>query len=82
MYDNRVYIIISVVEFPLINFNETLIDSYSTIRLSVNGTKGLLVWDNSSTPSFYNNLNTIEGPYTYNQIYDIMLTPEWYQESV
>ena len=78
MYENRIYIIISNVEIPFINFDELLIDSYSTLRFSVNRTKVLLKWGNEITPSFYNRLNTIEGPYTYSEIMEIMLTPEWY----
>jgi hypothetical protein len=77
MYDNIIYLIISNVEIPFVNFEEILIDSYSTLRFSVNGTKVLLKWNNSSTPSFYDRLNTKEGPYTYSEIYEIVSTPEW-----
>ena len=78
MYENRIYFMISNVEIPFINFNEILIDSYNTLRFSVNGTKVLLKWENGITPSFYNLLNTKEGPYTNSEILEIMLTPEWY----
>lgn len=80
MYENRTYIIISNVEIPFINFEEILIDSYSTLRFSVNGTKVLLKWEINTIPSFYTLLNTKEGPYTYSEIMEIMLTPEWYVE--
>ncbi len=82
MYENRIYFMISNVEIPFINFNEILIDSYNTLRFSVNGTKVLLKWENGITPSFYNLLNTKEGPYTNSEILDIMLTPEWSQDSI
>lgn len=82
MYENRIYYIISNVEIPFINFNEILIDSYNTLRFSINGTKVLLKWENGITPSFYNLLNTKEGPYTNSEILEIMLTPEWSQDSI
>ena len=82
MYENRIYFIISNVEIPFINFNEILIDSYNTLRFSINGTKVLLKWENGITPSFYNLLNTKEGPYTNSEILEIMLTPEWSQDSI
>jgi hypothetical protein len=82
MYENRVYLIISNVEIPFVNFEEILIDSYATLRFSTNGTKVLLKWDNSTTPSFYNSLNTKEGPYTHSEIISIMSTPEWSQDSI
>ena len=32
---------------------------------------------NGSTPPCVQNLTTSEGPYTYNEILDILATPEW-----
>jgi hypothetical protein len=47
----------------------------------VNKTKTILKWDGPTTPSFYDNLNTKEGPYTISEITQILSTPEWYIES-
>ena len=82
MFENRVFIIISTVEIPLINFEEILFESYNDLILSVNKTKTILKWDGPTTPSFYNNLNTKEGPYTINEIIQILSTPEWYEVTI
>jgi hypothetical protein len=82
MYNNRTYLIISNVEISFVNFDEILFNSYSELRCSVNGTKLLLKWDNTTTPSFYDKLNTKEGPYTHSEIIEVLSTPEWTQESI
>jgi len=82
MYENRVYLIISNIEIPFVTFDEILIDSYATLRFSINKTKVVLKWDNSLTPSFYDRLNTKEGPYTHSEILNILSTSEWNQETL
>ena len=82
MFENRVFIIISTVEIPLINFEEILFESYNDLILSVNKTKTILKWDGPTTPSFYNNLNTKEGPYTIDEISQILTTPEWHEVTI
>lgn len=82
MFENRVFIIISTVEIPLINFEEILFESYNDLILSVNKTKTILKWDGPTTPSFYNNLNTKEGPYTIDEISQILTTPEWREVTI
>jgi hypothetical protein len=82
MFENRVFIIISTVEIPLINFEEILFESYNDLILSVNKTKTILKWDGPTTPSFYNNLNTKEGPYTIDEISQILTTPEWLEVTI
>lgn len=82
MFENRVFIIISSTEIPFINFEEILFKSYNDLILSVNKTKTILKWDGPTTPSFYDNLNTKEGPYTISEITQILSTPEWHGESI
>ena len=75
-YENRQYMIFNVSELPLIDFTQVLENSIDTVRLSVGGSKTFVKWE-GSIPSSVNILTTKEGPYTYQEIYTILSTPEW-----
>ncbi len=75
-YENRQYMIFNVSELPLIDFTQVLENSIDTVRLSVDGSKTFVKWE-GSIPSSVNILTTKEGPYTYQEIYTILSTPEW-----
>ena len=75
-YDNRKFMIFNVSELNTINFNEVLETSIDTVRKSVDLTKTFVKW-NGSTPPCVQSLTTSEGPYTYNEILEILATPEW-----
>ena len=70
------YIIINMTEIGLVDFNEVLETSQSTIRISVDGTQTVLKW-NSSEPSFVASLSSYDGPYTHSEILPIMATAAW-----
>ena len=70
------YIIINMTEIGLVNFNEVLETSQSTIRISVDGTQTVLKWEGSE-PSFVANLSSYDGPYTHSEILTIMATSAW-----
>jgi len=53
---------------------ETSID---TVRKSVDQTKTFVKWNGEQIPSSVEALTTKEGPYTYEQILEIMNTEEW-----
>lgn len=76
-YDNRKFMIFNVSELPNINFEEVLETSIDTVRKSVDETKTFVKWDGQSVPSSVQSLTTKEGPYTYEEILDILSTPEW-----
>jgi hypothetical protein len=75
-YDNRRFMIFNVSELNQIDFNTVLETSSETVRKSVNETKTFVKWD-GTIPSCVSNLNTKEGPYTYEEILVILGTPEW-----
>lgn len=77
MFETRQFMIFNISELPSINFNEVLETSAETIRISVDGTKTFVKWDSESAPECVTNLTTKEGPYTYNEILEIMSTSEW-----
>jgi len=76
IYEERTYLILSVSEIPLINFNEVEETSADTLRRSVDETKAVIKWEGTQ-PAFVGELTTKEGPYTYDEILNIMSTPEW-----
>jgi len=75
-YENREFIILNVSELNQIDFSQVLETSQETVRKSVDGTKTFVKWDNNM-PSFVTSLTTKEGPYTYEEILEILQTPEW-----
>ena len=78
MYEQRNFVIFSVTELDQINFSEVLETSAETVRKSVDGTKTFVKWDDGgSVPSSVQALTTVEGPYTYTEILEILSGEEW-----
>jgi len=75
-YDNRRFMIFNVSELNQIDFNTVLETSTETVRKSVNEMKTFVKWDDV-IPTCISNLNTKEGPYTYEEILTILATTEW-----
>ena len=75
-YDGRKFMIFSITELDQINFNEVLETSADTVRKSVDGSKTFVKWDGAMPDCVYN-LTTKEGPYTYDEMLQILATPEW-----
>jgi hypothetical protein len=76
-YENREFMIFNVSELPQIDFTQVLETSIDTVRKSVDETKTFVKWDLPEMPSSVYALTTKEGPYTYEEILDILATPEW-----
>jgi hypothetical protein len=75
-YENRKFMLFNVSELPNIDFTQVCETSAETVRKSVDGTKTFVKWE-GSVPDCVNNLTTKEGPYTYEEILDILAGPEW-----
>ena len=75
-YENREFMIFNVSELNQINFDEVLETSADTVRKSVDLTKTFVKWD-GAMPQCVANLTTKEGPYTYDEILTILVTPFW-----
>lgn len=76
-YNNRQFMIFNVSELPNINFEEVLETSADTVRKSVDETKTFVKWESESIPTSVQSLTTKEGPYTYDEIVEILSTSEW-----
>ena len=69
--------IFNVSELEQIDFNQVLETSIDTVRKSVDQTKTFVKWNGEQIPSSVEALTTKEGPYTYEQIQEILNTDEW-----
>jgi hypothetical protein len=76
-YTNRKFMIFAVIELPQIDFTQVCETSEDTVRRSVDATKTFVKWDSDTIPSSVDSLTTKEGPYTYEEILNILSGPEW-----
>lgn len=76
MYENRIYLIFSMSEIDIIDFEQILQTSNETIRKSIDQTKAVISWNNQ-IPNFVESLTTKSQFYTHEEILQIMNTPEW-----
>jgi len=76
MYENRSFAIFSTTEIDQVDFSLVCETSADTLRRSVDETKTFVKWDGEQ-PEFVSELTTLEGPYTYSEILEILSTPEW-----
>jgi hypothetical protein len=75
-YQNREFMIFNVSELTNIDFTQVHETSIDTVRRSVDGTKTFVKWD-GETPSSVLSLTTSEGPFTYDEILEVLSTSEW-----
>ena len=75
-YTDREFMIFNVSELDQIDFTQVCETSIDTVRKSVDGIKTFVKWD-GAMPQCVTDLDTKEGPYTYNEILAILATPEW-----
>jgi hypothetical protein len=81
-YEQRQFMIFNVSELPNVDFSQVLETSIDTVRKSVDGEKTFVKWDGNIIPSSVNTLATKEGPYTYEEIINILNSPEWSSDSM
>jgi hypothetical protein len=75
-YTDRRFVIFNVTELPLIDFNQVYETSIDTVRKSVDGTQTFVKYD-MPEPSSVTTLTTKSIEYTYDEILEILATPEW-----
>lgn len=74
------YAIVDSSNIDLLDFNE-LITNKDGVRYSLDNTKGLVKWKGPDIPATIQNLSNFEGPYTQNEISQIILSNEWETDS-
>lgn len=80
IYENRRFMIFNVSELPNIDFTQVEETSIDTVRKSVNKEKTFVKWNGIDIPPSVELLTTKEGPYTYEEILQILSTLEWKPE--
>jgi hypothetical protein len=76
MFENRKYMIIKVEDLTAIDFNTVLETSAETVRKSVDQTKTFVKWE-GEMPLCVSNITERWGPYTHEEILDIISTADW-----
>lgn len=79
-FDNRHFMIFDVSELGSIDFNQVLETSSSTVRLNVSGSQTFVKWEGETVPPSVDALTTKEGPYSYEQILNILTGSAWTPE--
>jgi len=64
-------------ELPSLDFSQVLETSAETVRRSVDGLKTFVKWDGEAIPQTVEALTAKEGPYTYDEMLEILAGPEW-----
>jgi hypothetical protein len=76
MYEQRNFLIFPVAELSKVDFSQVCETSIDTVRKSVDETKTFVKWD-GEVPAFVAEIESAEGPYTYEEILVILATEEW-----
>ena len=76
------FMIFDCTELTSIDFTEVMETSIETVRKSIDGTKTFVKWDSVEIPKSVENLKTKDGPYTYDEILEILQRPEWTKEII
>jgi hypothetical protein len=79
--EEREYIILNVSEIDKIDFTQVMEDSVDTLSYSLDGSLTFVKYVKDNTPSFINELTTKQGPYTNNEILEILSSTVWREEA-
>lgn len=77
MYDQRNFMIFNCSELEKIDWNQVLESGPDTVRKSVDKNKTFVKWDGENVPSSVDNLVTKIGPYSYEEMLQLLSGPEW-----
>jgi hypothetical protein len=78
MYENRKYLIFPVTELSKVDFNQVGETSIDTVRKSIDHTQTFIKWEGQD-PTFISELQDTQGPYTHEEVLQILSTQEWTQ---
>jgi hypothetical protein len=80
-YENRQYMIFNVSELDSIDFSAVLETSAETVRKSLDGTLTFVKWE-GSMPDCVSNLTSKQGPYTHEEILEILSESNWTENNL
>jgi hypothetical protein len=73
----KYYVIFNVSELDKIDFSQVFETSVETVRKSVDETLTFVKYATDEMPSSVASLDTKQGPYSHEEILEILLTEEW-----
>ena len=73
----KYYVIFNVSELDKIDFTQVFETSIETVRKSVDETLTFVKYATEEMPSSVASLDTKQGPYSHEEILEILSTPEW-----
>lgn len=73
----KYYVIFNVSELDKIDFNQVFETSAETVRKSLDGTLTFVKYATEEMPSSVASLDTKQGPYSHEEILEILAGPEW-----
>jgi hypothetical protein len=73
----KYYVIFNVSELDKIDFTQVFETSIDTVRKSVDETLTFVKYAVDEMPSSVASLDTKQGPYSHEEILEILSTPEW-----
>ena len=76
-FDNRHYIIFDTAETGSIDFSQVFETSAETLRFSTSSARTFVKYDGDTMPSSVASLTTKEGPYSHDEILNILTGSEW-----
>ena len=77
LFENRHYIIFDTTETGSIDFSEVLETSHETLRFSTSSARTFVKYEGDTMPSSVSSLTTKEGPYSHDEILNILTGSEW-----
>jgi len=76
-FDHRHYVIFDTSETGSIDFTQVLETSIETLRLNLSGSQTFVKYEGETMPSSVSSLTTKEGPYSHDEILNILTGSEW-----
>jgi hypothetical protein len=76
----KYYVIFNVSELDKIDFDQVFETSIETVRKSVDETLTFVKYATDEMPSSVASLDTKQGPYSHEEILEILAGPEWTPE--
>jgi len=76
-FDHRHYVIFNTSETGSIDFTQVLETSIETLRLNLSGSQTFVKYNGDTMPSSVSSLTTKEGPYSHDEILNILTGSEW-----
>jgi hypothetical protein len=77
IYKNRRYMVINYSDIDSVNFDEIIQSDKEELRLSIDGTLTIVKWNGLNIPNSLNSLTTKYGPYTHEEMIQIVSTNVW-----